>query len=75
MAKQHWVDAWTMVDPKRALELARQETAAAKKAPPGGYQPDYVLNLMSLCSLSAEEQYERITMNLMDANPPSDERW
>lgn len=75
VAVQHWVNAWGLVHPKHALEVARQATEADKKAPPGGYQPDYVSNLMSLWSLPSDEQFERITMNLMDANPPNDERW
>ena len=74
-AVQHWVDAWGQVDPKQALEVARQQMEAAKKAPSEGYRPNYVENLMSLWSLPADEQFERITMNLMDALPPSDERW
>jgi hypothetical protein len=75
IGREHWVNAWALVDTQRALEVAERETAAVKQARTEGYQPDYVASVMSLWSLPPDELFERITMNLIDCNPPEAERW
>jgi hypothetical protein len=75
IGRDQWVDAWALVDTRRTLEIAEQETAAAKKAQAEEYRTDYVASVMSLWSLPPDEMFERITLSLIDCNPPEDERW
>ena len=74
IGREHWVNAWALVDTQRALEIAEREMAAAKKARTERYPPDCVFWVMSLWSLPPDELFERITMNLMDFKPPEYER-
>jgi protocatechuate 3,4-dioxygenase beta subunit len=75
VGREHWVNAWALVDTQRALEIAERETAAVQQRRTEGYRPDYVTSVMSLWSLPPDEMFERIASNLMDCNPPEDERW
>ncbi|TVS21048.1 MAG: hypothetical protein EA424_00865 [Planctomycetaceae bacterium] len=74
IGREQWVNAWALVDTRRALAIAERETAAFK-AREEGRQRDYVASVMSLWSLPPDELFERITLNLINCNPPEDERW